>query len=286
MLIESIASLLWPIFVLTIVLIFKKEISHILLRIKRGKILGQEIELKDEIKELDKVTKDAKEEIVEIEDKEEFDKKLDVLYSEEEKILELISSNPESALIKLAILIEKQLRYILAGWGGSSSPRLLSVMNMVEYLSKQKVLPSNLIHLIRNFWKIRNRIVHGFEDISERELSSVLDSGITILRMLYAVPIETNIIYNPGVTVYSDENCTNVVEGVKGVILETTSAGGTKKSLRMFPTTKTDYIKGKRVSWEWNLEKVYKESWYRDPDENKIKYAWTESGEFIGWHVD
>lgn len=285
LLIDAISNLLWPLLVLLIVLLFKEQISSILSRLKKGKIFGQEIELEDELKELDKATNAAKQEIV-VEDKDKKDNKLNIQYTEIEKIIKLASLNPESAIINLAILIEKQLINIVAAWGGSSSVRSVSVMKILQNLETHKAIPSNLIISIRNFWKIRNRIVHSFEHISKRELLSFVDSGLAILRMLYAVPIETNIIYNPGVTVYSDKECVNAVEGVKGVILETTSAGGIEKSFRIYPTTKTNYIKGKRVSWEWNLANVYNESWYHDPDDNSIKYAWTQAGEFIGAHVD
>jgi len=36
------------------------------------------------------------------------------------------------------------------------------------------------------------------------------------------------------------------------------------------------------VSWEWNMNNVWEAAWYRDPDTNEVKPAWSSSAEFIG----
>src|SRR5215217_1322288 len=56
--------------------------------------------------------------------------------------------------------------------------------------------------------------------------------------------------------------------------------------LRMLPTRKSDYQTGKRVAWEWNFERVFGASWYRDPDTHEVKKAWDSSAEFVGRHLD
>lgn len=58
------------------------------------------------------------------------------------------------------------------------------------------------------------------------------------------------------------------------------------KSHRIFPTTRDHFKKGKRVAWEWSDHRSWGESWYRDPDSNEIKYAWTGSLEFVGRHLE
>jgi len=73
---------------------------------------------------------------------------------------------------------------------------------------------------------------------------------------------------------------------VCGLLLETTSPGGTSKEHRIFPTTKTTYQKGERVAWEWNLGKKYGQAWYKDPDTGEIKSAWRGSAEFVGRNFD
>lgn len=48
-----------------------------------------------------------------------------------------------------------------------------------------------------------------------------------------------------------------------------------------YPTTR-QYGPGSRVTWAWNMDITFGEAWYRDPEDQQVKYAWTSSGEFIG----
>ena len=72
----------------------------------------------------------------------------------------------------------------------------------------------------------------------------------------------------------------------KGLILEAIGPGGAKKTLMIYPTTQTHYQKGMYIAWEWNLTKVWDETWYKDPDSGEIKYAWTSAAEFIGRNLE
>lgn len=54
---------------------------------------------------------------------------------------------------------------------------------------------------------------------------------------------------------------------------------------RIFPVTAYPYEVGKEVSWQWG-HRSWNETWYRDPDSDAIKLAWTRSTEFLGRHLD
>jgi hypothetical protein len=141
-------------------------------------------------------------------------------------------------------------------------------------------LPPHVYDALRHFSYVRNRIVHGESGQATRdEIIRAIDSGLTILRALDAVPRQKNIVHHPGVSVYSDEDCTHVREGVRGLILESTSPGGAIKTINVYPTTRGGYQKGRQVTWEWNPDpNVYWGlSWYRDPTTDDIKAAWGES---------
>ena len=130
-----------------------------------------------------------------------------------------------------------------------------------------------------------SKLVHGGQT-EERNVLSAIDSGISILKSLQAIPREKSVVLYPTVTVYSDPGCTTELKGVKGVILETRSPGGARTSRRIYPSTRTHFKKGKQVSWEWNLQNVWNQAWYRDPESDEIKSAWHSAGEFIGRHLD
>ena len=285
-LIDAIAKLLWPILVFIIILLFKDQISNILSRLRKGKVLGQEIELEEKAEDLKKYTDEALEQLP--------IKSQNIVINQytsgvsppsKVSISQETAEDPTNALFQLGILIEQQVREILASQGNVGEYLSGDIVSNVKNLVSRGALPSSAASALTFFWQIRNQTVHG-GGANKSIVLSAIDSGITLMKLLEAVPRETYVVYHPGVLIYSDLNCQNMREGVKGIILETTSSDGVTKSFRIYPTTKTYFVKGKRVSWEWNMKYVFGESWYRDPESNEIKYGWTESAEFVGRHID
>ena len=127
-----------------------------------------------------------------------------------------------------------------------------------------------------------NSIIHGATDATDNDVFRALDSGISILRSLNALPNEVQVVYHPGVEIFSDAAGTKPIPDAKGIILEIILPGGVTKTLQIFPTTRTHFRKGKKVAWEWNMQQVWPAAWYRDPDTGAIKAAWRSSAEFIG----
>ncbi len=76
------------------------------------------------------------------------------------------------------------------------------------------------------------------------------------------------------------------MQGVNGLILETTAPGGTTKTLRIFPTTQSHYQKGRQVPWEGNLGRVFDQAWYKDPITGQVREAWSSAAEFVGRHLN
>jgi len=131
---------------------------------------------------------------------------------------------------------------------------------------------------------VRNEIVHGGHTTHD-DVFAALDSGIAILRALYAVPRETRVVFYADVPVYADSKAEQKRDDVHGVILESTSPGGSRKCRRIFPTTRS-YKSGESVAWEWNTDNSWPDSWYRDPESQTTKSAWNSSVEFVGRNLD
>jgi hypothetical protein len=142
-------------------------------------------------------------------------------------------------------------------------------------------LPRHIADSVKLFWDVRNILVHG-RTAGEDDILRAIDSGITILRALQAIPHEVNTVHHPGVPIYSDAECRKEIDGARGVILETVSPGGVTKMKRIFPTTQTHFKKGMRVAWEWSNARIFERAWYRDPDTGEIRDAWGSWMEFIG----
>lgn len=286
-LLKAIASLLWPVLVFVALLLFRAEIAGLIGRVKKGKFFGQELELSDELIKLQKTVTKASEEVASLPPPAiEPDTNVQTAEKDPVKgIIEDAARSPKAALILLAAEVEKEARRTLASVGKLQGSRPMTLVQTINELDSHYGLPKHVSSSLRLFWDTRNKIVHGSES-DDRNVFSAIDSGVTILRTLQALPRETNWVHHEGVPIYSDPECTNEIKGVKGIILKTSSSSGASTFFRIFPSTRTHFKKGKRVAWEWTFEKTWGDAWYKDPDTNEIKRAWNSSAEFIGRNLD
>jgi hypothetical protein len=103
----------------------------------------------------------------------------------EEKILELAARDKESAIVRLAIEIERELFSRLAGVDvGKRTTTTIS--GAVSQLVENNLLPPNVGKAIIDFRDIRNKVIHPTREgaVSEMVLTSAIDSGLRILRVL------------------------------------------------------------------------------------------------------
>lgn len=286
-LIGAIAALLWPLFAFTLLLVFRREIKRVIGRIKRGKFLGQEIELEESLTQLEKSANAAAMEVGALPaatGSTDVTTHLDTSAAQM-KILEESARSPKAALLLLASEIEREVREVIASMGLHEGRQFITLRQGLEILRQREALPTHVGDSVRLFWNVRNRLVHGHQTTDD-DILRAIDSGTTILKAIQAIPQEVNVVRNPGVDIYSDPELTHRIEGAKGVILETASPGGAIKSLRIYPTTRTHFQKGMRVAWEWNKERTFDATWYRDPDSGQVRQAWSSSMEFIGRNMD
>lgn len=288
-LLQAIAALLWPAFAFTALFIFRSQISDLVKRLKRGKLLGQEIELNDSLDALNKSARSVEQEVAALPAPVTSHTTAIGEASPHEDTVRLVLSeaakSPKAALILLASELEKLALQILASTGHLQGRRFMPITRAIGELQRTLGLPDHVQSSLQLFWSARNRLVHGGEGTDEDILRAV-DSGLTILKALQALPRETNIVYAPSVPVYVDANLTAEMPDVRGVILETTAPGGAEKSLRIFPTTRSHFQTGKQVAWEWNMQQVFPQAWYRHPMSQLPTEAWSSAAEFVGRHLD
>ena len=288
-LLQAIAALLWPTFAFTALFIFRSQISDLVKRLKRGKLLGQEIELNDSLDALNKSARSVEQEVAALPAPVTSQTTAVGEASPQEDTVRLVLSeaakSPKAALILLASELEKLALQILFSTGHLQGRRFMPITRAIGELQRTLGLPDHVQSSLQLFWSARNRLVHGGEGTDEDILRAV-DSGLTILKALQALPRETNIVYEPSVPVYVDANLTAEMPDVRGVILETTAPGGAAKSLRIFPTTRSHFEKGKQVAWEWNMQQVFPQAWYRHPMNQLPTEAWSSAAEFVGRHLD
>ncbi len=295
-LLKAVSSLLWPIFAFVTLFLFKGQIGEAIGRLKKGKLLGQEVELSESLKNLNESASELTEEVSSIPnpsstEQNHVENGTDLTCNQDngsDKIQQILTESvksPTAALIMLSAEIEREAREVLACTGRLKDRKHIPISRAIKELDNTYGLPKHVSISLNLFWNTRNQIVHGGVT-DERNILSAIDSGIAIIKSLRAIPRESNYVFHPGVNVYSDESCQNLISDVKGVILKTISPGGARTERRIFPTTKTYYEEGKLVSWEWSNERTWGEAWYKDPETKETKYAWTSSMEFVGRHLD
>ncbi|SEM76837.1 hypothetical protein [Bradyrhizobium sp. OK095] len=286
--VKAFASILWPLLIAGALYSFHDEIRGVLRRLsdlKKGKLFGQEFELEEKLDQLRAATQKVENEIP-------VPPQLDSglpnngpAAALEEQLLQESNRAPKVALMRLAAELDKKIRRLLAATGWYQNVQAGSTLSAIEALREQGSLPGHVSGSVKLFQQVRDRIIHG-KAASDEDILRAIDSGITLLKAIESIPLETNTVYHSGVAIYSDPNCTQLISDCRGLILETISPGGSQTMYRIFPTTRTHFEKGKRVAWEWDLSRVWGPAWYHDPETGEGKPAWHSSGEFIGRHLD
>lgn len=284
-LLKALGPFAWPLFAFVALFKFEGELKALLARLRKGKLLGQEIELEQSLNELDKSARAAESAAGALpappEPNEASRDESDI----ESQVLREAAQAPKIALMLLSSRLEREVRELLASMGVMPRGNVQSFRELVRSLHERGSLPHSLAGAVDHFSTVRNQIVHGHAG-KDDDVIRAIDSGLTILRAIHAIPHETNIVHAPSVDIYSDAEGRDLRTNVKGLVLETTSPGGAQKNLRVFPTTRTHFEKGRRVAWEWNSDVVVEESWFRHPDTGNLEYAWGQSMEFVGRHLE
>lgn len=288
LLIQAIAALLWPLFAFTALFVFRAQIADLAKRLKKGKLSGQEIELEESLNKLTRSAESAQSEVAAIPAPPESVRSSEENAAEQDVVRRILSEaarSPKAALICLASELETLAREVLAATGHLNGRRVVSVQQAITELHRAFKLQSHVPSSLQYFWDIRNRVIHLGEG-TEEDILRAIDSGISILKALQAIPREVNIVYSPSVPLFADADLKIPIDQVHGVMLETLSPDGETRSFRIFPSTRTHFVSGKRVSWEWNMGLVVGAAWYRDPESGVANPAWHSSAEFIGRHLD
>lgn len=105
---HAIASILWPIFAFTALFVFKSQIADLAKRLKKGKLLGQEIELEKSLEELRSDFAVVREAITEEESRDfhAMNFKNDEISDFQKSILIALASHPKYSLRSLTGITE------------------------------------------------------------------------------------------------------------------------------------------------------------------------------------
>ena len=151
-LVRAIASLLWPILVTTFMLLFRKQIGDAIGRIKKGKLLGQEIELSESLKTLQESASQASEEVALLPKQRESKPEDDDESQDSEtnndttirSIIQEATRSPKAALMVLTAEIEKEARQTLASIGKLKGRTQIPIAQAIRDLDSHYGLPRHM----------------------------------------------------------------------------------------------------------------------------------------------
>ncbi len=194
-LISAFASLAWPVVAFAIASWFRPEIRAILSRIRKGKFLGQEIEL-DELQAKTEAA-EAKQPPITVgvteaaSASDHFEATVTVgpapTLDETEEVLREASRSPRLGLMLLSAKIERAARELAADFGLDVSRRAVPLGTMIRMLVQAELLSFEDAEALSLFNRVRNRIVHG-HDADDEEVARAINSGTRLLRLLLSRP--------------------------------------------------------------------------------------------------
>ncbi|MCD4670270.1 MAG: hypothetical protein K8S14_07480 [Actinomycetia bacterium] len=99
-----------------------------------------------------------------------------------------LSEDFSTDILKLSIKIEQIIKSIFLIGIAEKHNKPLSIVQSVTILESYQVIDKDTFILIKKFWNIRNKVVHGYNTrLTKQEMLSFLDIGLRVLKILETV---------------------------------------------------------------------------------------------------
>ena len=180
---NALASLAWPAFAFTTLILLKTEIRGFIARIKKGRAFGAEIDLDNSLDEL-KVSVDlAKSEIPQDAVALNYDSEKQ---SFADRVLNEAGTSPLAAFMRLSSELERISNILVEKYDPAESKRKYTLQEAfkrmpVEFVSRE------VWHSLQMFSKIRIRIVHENYSVTNAEILRAIDIGLSLLSVIEIV---------------------------------------------------------------------------------------------------
>jgi uncharacterized protein YutE (UPF0331/DUF86 family) len=160
--------------IIAAVLLLFPYINEWISNIRKLKIGNYEVEIDNAVNKLDRDTSKLEESIKK-------ENKYPELSNDFKKLLAEASTDPRGALLIIAIEIESTVRKLAE----KADIRFGSTTKLVMELSKSKIIDERIPPIFKDFWNVRNRIIHSSsEKISESIIYELTYLGYRILSLL------------------------------------------------------------------------------------------------------
>jgi hypothetical protein len=192
-LITASAQLLWVVVAFVALMIFRPEVKDVIKRLRKGKLFGQELELGEQLQDLHKKASAAKDEVESVPSEPSKLGAADKTDGVIDRLLEEAVQSPVAALVILSRKIEQEMRRALATIGALNGRSSIPLSIAIKELNRFGHL-KNLAGSVELFQRVRNTIVHGGRAVSSDDVLSAIDSGLSIMAALKALPIAKHVV--------------------------------------------------------------------------------------------
>lgn len=170
----------WLLVIITAIFI-APELKFILPLIKSIRIGDTEIYLAEQTAKIWQDIEKVKEEVQLDESWEIPDRTTD----EVKEVLKSAKDDPRAAFLLLATKIEEEVRNRLKDADLPQSRQFIALPRLVEFGVERQIFPSQLLHIFKEFWIVRNKVTHGqATEISDDTILSLIAVGADILRLI------------------------------------------------------------------------------------------------------
>jgi hypothetical protein len=198
-------------------------------------------------------------------------------------IVDAASTSPDKSIALAWGLIERKIRRLLAAshWNNGV---YVNVTAGIETLVNLGVLAKNGLINLRMVEDEHNRVLAHHTQGDKAISASAIITAIQLLKGLYSIGLQENIVEVANVALYSDEACKAEISGVTGIMVKQIMIEGLEIRYGVFPTTRTDYRLGEHLTWDWNMSRIWQPFWYRNPKTGAIEKS--SAAEFVGSDID
>ena len=175
---EMLKILIWPIIVVAIILLLRRQITNLIPNLRHIKFKDFELEF---AKDLQKVNQHIKQlSLPKYVDNEDLKYKAGELKN-------LAYNSTRGAILEMWLLIENQLQEI-ANKKLGDVPNKYSVRTLLELLFKEKIIPQGIYSIFKELRAIRNKTIHEDEfDINISQADEYIDMSFRFLAYLKSI---------------------------------------------------------------------------------------------------
>jgi uncharacterized protein YutE (UPF0331/DUF86 family) len=95
-----------------------------------------------------------------------------------------VKADLPTTVLKISIEIERTLNRIYRITHKTEAGRPLAVNKLIDSLFEKQVLDNETWKLLRQFWQVRNNVVHSTSSMSDNEMLAFSDLGLRLLKIL------------------------------------------------------------------------------------------------------